>query len=86
MNVHACPPYLVFLAPASWGGGGSHGDPAVDNGTAAWGKASDGPAGWGDPEDSAKGWGNPSSSAGKSGKDAARLARGAACALLNLCG
>ncbi|XP_029944441.1 trinucleotide repeat-containing gene 6B protein-like [Salarias fasciatus] len=47
-----------------WGGGAQ----TVDNGTAAWGQASD-TTGWGDPDESSKasGWGNPSPNPGKPG-------------------
>lgn len=49
-----------------WGGGAQ----SVDNGTAAWGQASDAATGWGDPEEPGKssGWGNPSPNPGKPGK------------------
>lgn len=42
----------------------------MDNGTAAWGQASDATSGWGDPDESGKasGWGNPSPNPGKPGK------------------
>lgn len=42
----------------------------MDNGTAAWGQASDA-GGWGDPDESSKtpGWGNPSPNPGKPGKN-----------------
>lgn len=50
-----------------WGGGVQ----TVDNGTAAWGQASDATSGWGDPDEPGKasGWGNPSPNPGKPGKD-----------------
>lgn len=50
-----------------WGGGVQ----TVDNGTAAWGQASDATSGWGDSDESGKasGWGNPSPNPGKPGKD-----------------
>lgn len=43
----------------------------MDNGTAAWGQASDATSGWGDPDEPGKasGWGNPSPNPGKPGKD-----------------
>ncbi len=49
-----------------WGGGAQ----SVDNGTAAWGQASDTATGWGDPDEPGKasGWGNPSPNPGKPGK------------------
>ncbi len=42
----------------------------MDNGTAAWGQASDTATGWGDPDEPGKasGWGNPSPNPGKPGK------------------
>lgn len=50
-----------------WGGGVQ----TVDNGTAAWGQASDATSGWVDPDEPGKasGWGNPSPNPGKPGKD-----------------
>ncbi|XP_029365052.1 trinucleotide repeat-containing gene 6B protein-like isoform X2 [Echeneis naucrates] len=47
-----------------WGGAQS-----VDNGTAAWGQASDAATGWGDPDEPTKssGWGNPSPNTSKPG-------------------
>lgn len=43
----------------------------MDNGTAAWGQASDATSGWGDPDEPGKasGWGNSSPNPGKPGKD-----------------
>lgn len=43
----------------------------MDNGTAAWGQASDATSGWVDPDEPGKasGWGNPSPNPGKPGKD-----------------
>lgn len=42
----------------------------MDNGTAAWGQASDAAAGWGEPDEPGKvsSWGTPSSTSGKPGK------------------
>ncbi|KAG7233474.1 hypothetical protein INR49_006989, partial [Caranx melampygus] len=55
----------TLAALSGYVGGGSQ---AVDNGTAAWGQASDA-AGWGDPDEPSKtpGWGNPSPNPGKPG-------------------
>lgn len=43
----------------------------MDNGTAAWGQASDATSSWGDSDEPGKasGWGNPSPNPGKPGKD-----------------
>ncbi|GAA6215573.1 trinucleotide repeat-containing gene 6B protein-like [Lates japonicus] len=51
-------------AVGMWGGAQS-----VDNGTAAWGQASDAATGWGDPDEPSKasGWGNPSPNPSKPG-------------------
>lgn len=48
-----------------WGGAQS-----VDNGTTAWGQASDTPIGWNEPDEPGKpsGWGNPSPNPGKPGE------------------
>lgn len=49
-----------------WGGGAQ----SVDNGTAAWGQASDAATGWGEPDEPGKvsSWGTASSTSGKPGK------------------
>lgn len=47
-----------------WGGGAQ----PVDNGTTAWGQASDAATGWGETDGKASGWGTPSPNSSKPGK------------------
>ncbi|XP_042249930.1 trinucleotide repeat-containing gene 6B protein-like [Thunnus maccoyii] len=58
-------PGNAAVGPGMWGGGAQ----SVDNGTTAWGQASDTAIGWSEPDEPGKtsGWGNPSPNPGKSG-------------------
>ncbi|XP_007540217.1 trinucleotide repeat-containing gene 6B protein isoform X1 [Poecilia formosa] len=62
-------PTAALTEPSGWGGA-SPAAPAVDNGTAAWGKPSDAPTGWGEADDAGgkpAGWGNAPSNSIRSG-------------------
>lgn len=58
---------LISPSVGMWGGSTQN----VDDGTAAWGQASDAATSWGDPDDSSKvsGWRNPSPNPSKPGEN-----------------